>query len=162
MLKAPHHLLRMGLLLKLFPDAHVIQTHRDPVDTIPSIASMIHTLWAIYGAAPDAKAAGREWNDLMVRAFHHTMQVREKNPAPFLDVRFIDTVKKPFEVVQAIYAHLGMTLTPEAEAAMRAWMEKNSRDSRAAHDYRPEDFGLSAEQIKRDFADYRQQYIEAA
>ena len=160
-LKAPHHLLRMGLLLKLFPDAHVIQTHRDPVDTIPSIASMIHTLWAIYGAAPDAKAAGREWNDLMVRAFHHTMQVRAQNPEPFLDVRFIDTVKKPFEVVQAIYAHLGMTLTPAAEAAMRDWMEKNSRDSRAAHDYTPEDFGLSAEQIKRDFADYRRQYIEA-
>jgi len=161
-LKAPHHLLRMGLLLKLFPDAHVIQTHRDPVDTIPSIASMIHTLWSIYGAAPDAKVAGREWNDLMVRAFHHTMEVREQNPAPFFDVRFIDTVKKPFEVVQGIYGFLCMKLTSQAEAAMREWMDKNSRDSRAAHDYKPEDFGLSVEQLKRDFADYRSKYIEAA
>lgn len=160
-LKAPHHLLRMGLLLKLFPDAHIVQAHRDPVETIPSIASMIHTLWAIYGAAPDPKVAGREWNDLMVRAFHHTMEVRAKNPAPFIDVRFLDTVKRPFEVVQAIYGHLGIALTPEAEQAMRAWMEKNGRDSRAAHDYTPEDFGLSVEQIKRDFADYRKQYIEA-
>ncbi|MDP3859465.1 MAG: sulfotransferase [Stagnimonas sp.] len=159
-LKAPHHLLRMGLLLKLFPGAKIIQTHRDPVDTIPSIASMIHTLWSIYGAAPDAKAAGREWNDLMVKAFHHTMAVREQNPAPFFDVRFIDTVKQPFAVVQAIYGFLGMTLTPQAEQAMRAWMEKNSRDSRAAHDYKPEDFGLSVEQLKRDFADYRKKYIE--
>lgn len=161
-LKAPHHLLRMGLLLKLFPDAHIVQAHRDPVETIPSIASMIHTLWAIYGAAPDPKVAGREWNDLMVRAFHHTMEVRAKNPAPFIDVRFLDTVKRPFEVVQAIYGHLGIALTPEAEQAMRAWMEKNGRDNRAAHDYTPEDFGLSVEQIKRDFADYRKQYIEAA
>ena len=40
-------------------------------------------------------------------------------------------------------------------------MEKNSRDSRAAHDYKPEDFGLSVEQLKRDFADYRKKYIEA-
>lgn len=160
-LKAPHHLLRMGLLLKLFPDAHVVQAHRDPVETIPSIASMIHTLWAIYGAAPDAKAAGREWNDLMVQAFHHTMQVREANPKPFIDVRFIDTVKRPFEVVQAIYRHLGIALTPEAEQAMRQWLEKNSRDSRAAHDYKPEDFGLSVEQLQRDFADYRRKYIEA-
>ena len=88
------------------------------------------------------------------------MAVREKNPAPFFDVRFIDTVKKPFEVVQAIYGFLGMRLTPQAEQAMRAWMEKNSRDSRAAHDYKPEDFGLSVEQLKRDFADYRKQYIE--
>lgn len=160
-LKAPHHLLRMGLLLKLFPDAHIVQAHRDPVETIPSIASMIHTLWAIYGAAPDPKAAGREWNDLMVKAFHHTMQVRQANPKPFIDVRFIDTVKRPFEVVQAIYRHLGIALTPEAEQAMRRWMEKNSRDNRAAHDYKPEDFGLSVEQLQRDFADYRRQYIEA-
>ncbi|TXH05910.1 MAG: sulfotransferase [Nevskiaceae bacterium] len=161
-LKAPHHLLRMALLLREFPGAQVIQTHRDPVDTIPSIASFIDTLWRIYSAEADATAAGREWNDLMARAFHHTMAVRDKNPAPFFDVRFIDTVKKPFEVVKAIYAHTGMTLTPEAERAMQAWMEINRRDKREAHDYHAADFGLSEAQLKRDFADYRQQYIEAA
>ena len=161
-LKAPHHLLRMKLLLKEFPGAQVIQTHRDPVDTIPSIASMIHTLWCIYGAAPDASAAGHEWNTLMARAFHHTMDVRATNNKPFMDVRFIDTVKKPFEVVDAIYAHTGMTLSAEGRKAMEAWMETNRRDKREAHEYNPSDFGLSDEQLKRDFADYRKKYIEAA
>jgi hypothetical protein len=161
-LKAPHHLLRMALLLKEFPGAQVIQTHRDPVDTIPSIASMIHTLWSIYGSAADASAAGQEWNELMARAFHHTMEVRAKNPKPFLDVRFIDTVKKPFDVIRAIYAHTGMTLTPQAEANMHAWMEQNRRDKREAHEYHPADFGLSEAQLKNDFADYRARYIEAA
>ena len=161
-LKAPHHLLRMKLLLKEFPGAQVIQTHRDPVDTIPSIASMIHTLWCIYGANPDAAAAGHEWNTLMARAFHHTMEVRAKDDKPFMDVRFIDTVKKPFEVVDAIYAHTGMTLTAEARQAMETWMEKNRRDKREAHEYHPGDFGLSDEQLKRDFADYRKKYVEAA
>ena len=161
-LKAPHHLLRMALLLQEFPCAQVIQTHRDPVDTIPSIASFIDTLWRIYGSEPNSTAAGLEWNELMARAFHHTMQVRAKNPKPFFDVRFIDTVKKPFEVVRAIYAHTGMALTPQAEANMHAWMEQNRRDTRAAHDYNPADFGLSETQLKRDFADYRKHYIEAA
>lgn len=161
-LKAPHHLLRMKLLLKEFPGAQIIQTHRDPVDTIPSIASMIHTLWCIYGSGPDASAAGHEWNDLMARAFHHTMDVRATNNAPFLDVRFIDTVKKPFEVVAAIYAHTGMTLSDAGKQAMEVWMEKNRRDKREAHEYNPSDFGLSEEQLKRDFADYRKKYVEAA
>lgn len=161
-LKAPHHLLRMKLLLKEFPGAQIIQTHRDPVDTIPSIASMIHTLWCIYGSNPDASAAGHEWNDLMARAFHHTMEVRATNNKPFLDVRFIDTVKKPFEVVDAIYAHTGMTLSAAGKQAMEVWMENNRRDTRAAHDYNPTEFGLSEEQLKRDFADYRKKYIEAA
>jgi hypothetical protein len=55
-----------------------------------------------------------------------------------------------------------MTLTPEAETNMHSWMEQNRRDSRAAHDYNPADFGLSEAQLKRDFADYRSRYIEAA
>lgn len=159
-LKAPHHLLRMGLLLKLFPGARIIQTHRDPVDTIPSIASFIHTLWSIYGAAPDAAQAGREWSALMADAFQHTMQVRAGNPAPFFDVQFLDTVKKPFEVVQAIYRFLGMPLTPQAGQAMQAWLAENRRDSRASHDYEPSQFGLSTAQLKQDFSAYRQHYIQ--
>ena len=161
-LKAPHHLLRMALLLKEFPGAQVIQTHRDPVDTIPSIASFIDTLWHIYSNEANSAAAGHEWNALMAQAFHHTMDVRAKNPKPFFDVRFIDTVKKPFEVVHAIYAHAGMTLTPQAEQAMHQWMDQNRRDTRAAHDYNPADFGLSETQLKHDFADYRARYIEVA
>ena len=160
-LKAPHHLLRMALLLREFPGAQIIQTHRDPVDTIPSIASFIDTLWRIYSNDVYSEAAGQEWNALMARAFHHTMDVRARNPKPFFDVRFIDTVKKPFEVVRAIYTHTGMTLTPQAEQAMQQWMEHNRRDTRAAHDYNPADFGLSEAQLKRDFADYRARHIEA-
>lgn len=159
-LKAPHHLLRMAMLLREFPGAQVIQTHRDPVDTIPSIASFIDTLWRIYSNDVYPEAAGHEWNTLMARAFHHTMEVRIKNPKPFFDVRFIDTVKKPFEVVKAIYAHTGMTLSPQADKAMQAWMETNRRDTRAAHEYDPADFGLSIEQLKHDFYDYRARHIE--
>src|SRR3546814_18009606 len=44
-LKAPHHLLRMDILLNVFPGAKVIITHSDPLQSIPSIASFIHTLW---------------------------------------------------------------------------------------------------------------------
>ncbi len=158
-LKAPHHLLRMGLLLKLFPGAQIIQTHRDPVDTIPSIASFIHTLWSIYGTAPDATAAGREWSALMARAFDHTMQVRAVQPQAFFDVQFLDTVKQPMEVVRAIYAHTGIALTPQAGQAMQKWLAANGREKREVHDYHAEDFGLSAQQLKTDFARYRSRYI---
>src|SRR5690606_28479742 len=102
-LKAPHHLLRMHLLLKVFPGVQVILTHRDPVQSIPSIASFIHTLWGIYSADADAHSAGRTWHDLMRRALHHTMQVRQTAPSQFLDVDFRDTVKQPMAVVERLY-----------------------------------------------------------
>ncbi len=159
-LKAPHHLLRMALLLREFPGAQVIQTHRDPVETIPSIASFIHTLWSIYGANADPVAAGHEWSALMARAFQHTMAVREKMPAQFFDVRFIDTVQRPFDVIRAIYTHAGVPLSKQAEQAMQVWLADNRRDTRTAHDYDAAEFGLSEAQIRADFAEYRARYID--
>jgi hypothetical protein len=160
-LKSPHHLLRMALLLEVFPGVRVIQTHRDPLDTIPSIASFIHTLWCIYSSEVDAATAGREWSALMARALQHTLSVRDHHPEVFFDVDFIDTVKRPSEAVRDIYAFAGLRLTPETERSMRRWSEGNRRDVRAVHEYRLQTFGLSEAQIKQDFSEYRKRFIEA-
>lgn len=161
-LKAPHHLLRMDILLKVFPGVQVIQTHRDPVQSIPSIASFIHTLWCIYSGAADARAAGAEWSGLMQRALGHTMKVRAgANPKQFMDVQFLDTVKQPMDVVKRVYEFIGWTLTPEADRAMRAWLIEDEKKHEGKHDYTAEQFGLSEAQIKQDFAEYRGRYVTA-
>ena len=158
-LKAPHHLLRMDTLLRVFPGAQVIQTHRDPLQSIPSIASFIHTLWSIYSNDADPRAAGHEWSTLMNRALRHTMKVREAAPKQFLDVQFLDTVKQPMEVVKRVYNFIGWTLAPEAERAMTLWLKEDEKSHQGGHDYTPEQFGLSDEQLRRDFAEYRKHNI---
>jgi hypothetical protein len=162
LLKTPHHLLRMEILLRVFPGAQVIQTHRDPVESIPSIASFIDTLWRIYSDQPDPKAAGRSWSLRMNRGLQHTMKVRTAHPGQFLDVQFRETVKAPMDAVRRIYDFIGWPLTPAAESAMRAWLAEDEKaHERVAHDYGPEQFGLSAAQLKRDFSEYRGQHIQA-
>ncbi len=158
-LKAPHHLLRMDLLLRVFPGVQVIQTHRDPVQSIPSIASFIHTLWCIYSEQADAHAAGRSWSETMQRALNHTIKVRQSAPKQFLDVRFEDTVKRPLEVVRAIYAFIGWPLQPTAESAMQAWLIEDQASHQGGHDYGPEQFGLSVEGLRDDFAEYRRRHL---
>ncbi|HUR40171.1 MAG TPA: sulfotransferase [Verrucomicrobiae bacterium] len=158
LLKTPHHLLRMDILLKVFPSVQVILTHRDPVQTIPSIASFIDTLWRIYGTNVDAGAAGRSWSERMARGLRHTMKVRQQAPpGQFLDVDFRDTVKAPMEVVRRIYEFIGWPLTAEVEAAMRAWLAEDEKqhDAKGGHEYTPEQFGLSEAQLRKDFAEYR-------
>ena len=44
-LKTPMHLAFVDHILELLPDATFVQTHRDPLTTIPSYASMVHELW---------------------------------------------------------------------------------------------------------------------
>jgi hypothetical protein len=159
-LKSPHHLMRMATLLKVFPGVQVIQTHRDPVQSIPSLASFIHTLWCIYAVAADAKAAGRSWSERMRLALNHTLAVRGgEAPKQFLDVQFIDTVKQPMEVVKRVYAFIGWPLTADVERRMRDWLAADEKSHQGGHEYTPEEYGLSADGIRKDFAEYRKRHI---
>jgi hypothetical protein len=161
LLKTPHHLLRMDILLRVFPGVQVVQTHRDPVESIPSIASFVDTLWRIYSDKADPQAAGRSWAERMNRGLRHTMSVRNgHSSAHFLDVQFRDTVKAPMDVVRRIYDFIGWPLTQDAEATMRAWLEEDDKAHAAgAHDYSPQQFGLTADQLQRDFHEYRARHV---
>lgn len=159
-LKTPQHLHTLELLFKVFPQAKVVLTHRDPAHTIPSMASMAHTLWKMYADAPDAKMVGQQWNTRMRRAVHHTMAVRNTLSADrFLDIRFEDTVTDPFGVIESVYRFAGISFPDQVRNAMRAWLAQNRRDQRAAHDYTLAQFGLGEDQLKQDFAPYRERHI---
>ena len=160
LLKTPQHLHTLELLFKVFPQAKVVLTHRDPAQTIPSLASFAHTLWKMYTDQPDAKVVGHQWSSQMQHAVHHTMAVRATLPAEnFLDIRFEDTVSKPLSVIESVYRFSGMTFPDDVRTAIQAWLAQNPRDRRAAHDYTLAQFGLGEEQLKQDFAPYRERHI---
>lgn len=162
LLKAPQHLHTLHLLLDVFPKAQIILTHREPAQTIPSMASMAHTLWQMYSDNADPKATGEQWNRRMARAIGHTMQVREEQPAErFLDINFADTVTKPMEVLERIYAFANLPFTTRARAEAQVWLSQNSREKRASHDYSLERFGLSEAQMTQDYAQYRARHLTA-
>ncbi len=160
LLKAPQHLHTLDLLLEVFPAAQVILTHREPAQTIPSMASMAHTLWQMYCESPDPKAAGEQWNHRMARGIRHAMQVRQQHAAErFLDIHFADTVKQPMQVLEKVYAFAGLPFTDKSRANAQAWLAQNTREKRASHDYSLERFGLSEEQMQSDYAEYRARHL---
>lgn len=162
LLKAPQHLHTLEILLSVFPQAQVILTHREPAQTIPSMASMAHTLWQIYSDQPDPRSAGRQWNSRMARGIHHTMQVRDQEDAKrFLDIHFADTVAQPMEVLEKVYQFAGLSFTDKARADAMQWLNSNGREKRAGHDYSLETFGLSDQQMQADYAQYRARHLQA-
>jgi hypothetical protein len=158
-LKTPHHLGFVDLLFKVFPDVRIIQTHRDPVQTIPSLASLIHAIRILGSDEADPRVAGRQWSDRMSRALHRCMDVREANEDRFIDIWFQDAMRDPLAQIRRIYHFADMELTAEAEARMRQWTVDNARDKRVAHSYTLEQFGLSEDGVRRDFAAYRERFI---
>jgi hypothetical protein len=159
-LKAPHHLSFMPLLFRMFPDATVIQTHRDPLQSIPSICSMCFWLWKLGSDDPDPKVTGRHWNAKWADALQRCLDYRDAGHEDrFIDIWYLDSLRDPIGVVRRIYGAIGRELTPIAEDKMRRWTGDNAREKRAPHEYTLEQFGLSEASIARDYRAYRERYI---
>ena len=161
LLKAPHHTHLMPILFKVFPDAKVIQTHRDPLQTIPSMGSFAHTLWHLFSDQADPKEAGRQWSAKFARGMRNAMSFRDTMPSDrFMDVWYLDAVARPTSVVEQVYPFLGMTLDDGTRQAMNDWIGQSSREKRPSHEYSAQELGLSEQQLLSDFASYRERYVE--
>jgi hypothetical protein len=157
--KTPHHLENLDVLLDVFPDAKVIQTHRDPVRVVASFASMMSHGRAIFSDRVDAREVGAQLAEKAVRAVTRAMAVRERAPAgAFLDVAYDELLADPLKHVRRIYDFLGLALAPDTEAAMRRWLGENPQHKRGVHHYRPEDFGLDRVELARRFEPYRARF----
>jgi len=159
-LKAPYHLNFVDVLFEVFPDAVVVQTHRDPLETIPSISSMTYALWRLAADDPDPVEIGRWWGGWFCRALQRCLTLRDaRYPDRFIDVWYRDALRDPIAEVRRIYAFVGRELEAQAEARMRRWLRDNARDKRAPHEYSMDTFGFTREQIERDFRAYRERFI---
>jgi hypothetical protein len=159
-LKAPHHTHLMPTLFKVFPDAKVVQTHRDPLETIPSMGSFAYTLWCIFSDQADAAKAGRQWSDKFARGTRNAIAFRDTMPTDrFMDVWYLDAVARSMEVVEEVYPFIGMALDDSTRQRMQQWMLASGRDKRPAHDYSLERMGLTKAGLERDFAEYRARFV---
>jgi hypothetical protein len=159
-LKAPNHLGFIDTLFEVFQGARIVWTHRDPIETIPSAASMNHHLWEIYCDEADPHEAGRQWKERMAWTTQRCLESRSRLPEDcFADIWFRDALTRPIEEIERVYEIFGIEMTPEARAAMEGWVRNNPRNKRPAHQYTLEDFGFTEEEIFRDFADYRERFI---
>jgi hypothetical protein len=159
LLNNPTHLLRMETLLAVFPDARIIHAHRDPVPTLTSMCSMLS---AFRGdprpGSPEARAIGPRQVRVYKIATEHTMAVRERHPNAFHDVYHGALLADPMGVVREIYDRFELDLGPESEARMRQWIADHPASAPSDQRYRPEDFGLSEADIRRELAPYAERY----
>ena len=61
-LKSPQHLEQLPVLLDVFPDAGVVQTHRDPVAVTASLVTMEAYTRRMQHRGADLRAIGAHWS----------------------------------------------------------------------------------------------------
>jgi len=161
-LKNPSHLFALDALLEVYPDAVVVQTHRDPRRSMASMFSLAHRTAADWSTRFTPEYIGASQLDLWARGvagFDAARARHEADPrsrATFVDVDHSELVRDPAGVVERVYAAAGTELAGDVRAAVVAENERSLSGDRApAHRYTLADYGLSEEQVAERFASYR-------
>lgn len=161
LLKNPGHVDNLDTLFTTFPDALVIQTHRDPAKAIPSLAAMLIGNHAVFeeGRVDERRLlTGWRETEKWARAIRRTENARRARPSQILDVIHTDFHGDPMGTVERIYAFAGLTLTDAVRAAMAERIEARPEAQHGTHKYDLADFGLTAEGVRERFGDYVERF----
>lgn len=159
-LKTPGHLSSMATALKAFPNAKIINTHRDPVNTVPSYCSMEASLYKLGSSEITKEEIGAFWSPRLKLWLDNYMEARAQvDESRFMDIHYKRLLENPAEVAGEVLAFAGIPMSSEIEAGMGDWIEANAREHRAPHNYKLEDFGLSAAGIEGDFKTYMTRFL---
>jgi hypothetical protein len=158
-LKYPAHLRHLRALLKTYPDACLVQTHRDPARVLPSLSSLITGWRGLYEEAPDGKAIASWQLELWARTLEDAMAVRRAHdPSLAFDLHFREILADPVGAIARIYTHFGLDLSDDAAHRIRAWHAANPQGKHGEHHYDAADYDLAGGRVEERFAEYRKEY----
>ncbi len=162
LLKAPAHMNWLPTLFDIYPDARMIQTHRDPLQIMGSTVSLISAILWMRTKEVDPEAVKLAFGPAYYEPqLYNVMRLRDESVVPtpqFYDVRFQDLMSAPFDTVRAAYDYFGWDYTDEAESRMRAYLEHKPRDKFGKHFYSFHDLGLDLETERNRYRDYQARF----
>ncbi|MGP0030675.1 MAG: sulfotransferase family protein [Acidimicrobiales bacterium] len=156
-LKTGAHLWGLAQLLVTYPDARIVFTHRDPVKSMTSYASLTSLVRSMGSDEVDRVEVARDWTERLRKVLNRGIAVRQARPYPqavFYDMYFTDFIGDQFATVERIYDGLDLPMTDVAADAMRAFIADHPPGKDGIHRYAPEEFGVEPDQIREEFGAY--------
>jgi hypothetical protein len=163
-LKSPGHVWCLPNLLAEYPNALLVQTHRDPLRIIASISSLLATLRSLASDQPDVAEGAAEFAEYLMEGLDRSVTARENGSVPaerIVDVQFKDFLADPMRTVRTIYERLGLEFTPTAEQRMHAFITENPQGKHGLHHYSFADTALDAGEWRERARRY-QQYFDVS
>ena len=114
-LKAPDHVFTLEALMRVFPDAVIIHTHRNPLEVLESSSRLTEVVQRTFARPQERREIGIREARVLAEGTDRISRFREKHTElsdRILDVRYDDLVSNPAEVVRRLYRQLDLPLTP--------------------------------------------------
>lgn len=140
LLKSPEHQVHLDTLLRVYPDAHIVQTHRDPIKCMASSTSLIGTLYYMRSDQPfNAQLfADVIMGDATAKRLEYVIDQRKSGAVPeenIVDSRYQDLMDNPIECIEKIYTYFGLTLTDDTRSRMEKYLRDKPRGKFGQHSY---------------------------
>ena len=129
-LKSPDHVFGLEELFAAFPDALIIQTHRNPLEVLKSSCHLTDVLQRLYARPARREQIVARESRVLVEGMDRLIQFRDAHPelaGRFVDVKYTDLVADPLAVIRHICEKFGMPLTDLAARRMRSLAGSRSR-----------------------------------
>jgi len=160
-LKTGAHMWGLEHLLRRYPDARIVFTHRDPVKSMTSYSSLTSLVRSMGSDEVDPVEIATDWTARIKRVLERSISTRADNDYPkarFYDMHFQDFVTDQFAVVEQIYDAFDLPMTGEAADRMKTFIADNPKDKHGIHRYSPDEYGIDPEQIRESFRPYMERF----
>ena len=161
-LKAPAHMNWLPELLSVYPDARIVQTHRDPLQIMGSTVSLISAILWMRADSVDPEGVKLAFGPAYYEPqLYNVMRLRDEGVVPadqFYDVRFQDMMKDPFDTISGVYDYFGWEYTPEARSRMETYLANKPRGKFGKHFYSFHDLGLDLATERARYAGYQERF----
>lgn len=128
LLKSPQHMENLQAIKNTFPDATMVICHRDPVDVLRSLTTMLGYSDRIRRDPTDPAGLARHWSDRIEKLLRECVAQRAAwSDAQSLDVLFHEYMADQEGMARRIYALAGLDLPPEVEAKLLGYLQENPR-----------------------------------
>jgi hypothetical protein len=157
-LKSPAHLWTLDDLVAEYPDAVIVQTHRDPLKVISSVSALTNQLRRMASDETGIADCAVQSCEEIVVGLQRGMTLRDALPPDqVIDVQFADFMRDPFATIRSLYGRLDRELTPVAEQRMREHLAAHPGDGGGGR-YSWADTGLDEGPLRELVAGYQERY----
>lgn len=157
-LKAPEHTGALAALLRVVPEAHVIQTHRNPAVAFTSFASLNLTTQRLVAKTVDVQRSTLASLGLLEGEINRNLRDRDAHAGAVYDVFYDDLVADPAGTVRAIYEHHELNITDAYQKNLERYIRENPQGKHGTHHYAANDFGLTDDVVRRRFTSYNERF----
>ena len=156
LLKTPGHLMAIDMVFETYPDAWIVQTHRDPAKTMPSTVSTTAMLQWLRTDHVDVDAVAATIGAGFSFALNSVAERRAAGDLPdrFVDVHFQSLIADPVAAIGAVYEQMSRPFTDTHARAIHEYLSNKPKGKFGVHRYTPEEWGFSAAALHETLAPY--------